>query len=514
MDGLNNAFGLTVGPGMTGSKLAMSDLLHSVRVADADAADASVISRRLQSELDFGSRPFVRVLDEMLTAHDPHAPIMSDVVKHMGSAGYQAVMQKVELAERKRATIAAARSLSTSALVPVVQGMAASMSILLSQPLVELVQKLATASEGMSGIARDRADQSFRGLIRHLVERWAESQVSRGSGGFEAMFMNDAQTKSSIAPEPSRVIALSLESGAVGSAVWTAVRELTLTESGVRTLIDMITQAADSAAKRTLTEQIATAPRLTSLLRESEIDFAAVDMMVNYLGANAAKPLLDELVAAPGRGTRRALMDRLVRLGPDIAPHVLERLGDQRWFVVRNMISLLRETDAGVEPAQLDAFVTHADARVRREVLQLRMDNDETRDAAVTAALKDTDKNVLRTALHTARSTLPPAAIHVLADRVVDPNFPPEFRVMSLYLLGRTADPAARDALVAYASGGKSLFGKAKLAAKSPEMLAALSGLARSWSSDAKATELLDVAEKSRDEQILNALKAVGGQNQ
>jgi hypothetical protein len=40
-------------------------------------------------------------------------------------------------------------------------------------------------------------------------------------------------------------------------------------------------------------------------------------------------------------------------------------------------------------------------------------------------------------------------------------------------------------------------------------MLAALSGLNRSWTTDRRARELLDLAARSKDEQILNALHAV-----
>ena len=82
------------------------------------------------------------------------------------------------------------------------------------------------------------------------------------------------------------------------------------------------------------------------------------------------------------------------------------------------MISLLRETDAGVAPAALDPFVTHGDARVRREVLQLRMEKADTRDAALTSAIGDHDKSVLRTALQAARAGLPSRAVTVLAERV------------------------------------------------------------------------------------------------
>jgi hypothetical protein len=494
MDGLNESFGLTLGSGLAGSDLALSDFLRALRVP-AGTADAAAIARRLEAEPDFGTRPFARLVEELSGPADRNAVLVSEVVRQFGAASLHRLLLRLDEAERRRVAARGSKSLSSAALIPLLVAMAAALSIPLSQPFLELIQKLATAAQTGDGLVRDRAEDAFRGLALHLVERWS---------------VKESGTRSSIAPEPSRVLALALESGAVGTVVWSAFREQTLTEPGVLTLVEMVTRAEDSRAKRALTGRLATPARLTALLREGEIDFAAVDLMIAHLDRDADAPLLDALVSAPGRGTRRALMDRLVRLGPDIAPHVLQRLNDQRWFVVRNMITLLRETEADVPASALDPLLTHGDARVRREVLQLRMEREDTRAGALTVAVADRDKGVLRTALQAARGGLPAGAVTVLARRVADADFPPEFRVMSLYLLGRTREPAARDALLAFAAGGRTLFGKPKLAHKSPEMLAALSGLARSWSADAGARGLLDVAAKSKDEQILNALRAVG----
>ena len=53
--------------------------------------------------------------------------------------------------------------------------------------------------------------------------------------------------------------------------------------------------------------------------------------------------------------------------------------------------------------------------------------------------------------------------------------------------------------------GGTSLFGKPKLADKSPEMLIALSGLARAWPNDRRAGPLLAAARESKDREIASA---------
>ena len=511
MEGLDNSFGLSIATGYSGSERAWADLVRMAQVPDTRVTDVNAVAAQLTAESHVAARSFATMLENLSGTGDPLSARVSDLVRALGVSGLRSLMQRLEVLERKRAVQAAALSLDAAALVPLAEATGAAFTLPMSQPLVELIRKLAHEAQTLPDGSRAQADQAFRSLIDHLVERWSESQVNAGASTFADMFGGEARARSTLAPEPKRVVALSLETGAIGTVVWASVKEQSRTEKGVRELINMIAKAPESRATEMITEQVTTPSRLTTLLREDPIDFDAVDMMVRHLGPNATRLLLDELVESQNRTTRRAIMDRLVKIGPEIASLVQDRLNDPRWYVVRNMINLLRECGCVIDHTVLDRFATHDDSRVRREMLQLRMENPALRSAAISAALMDKDKGVLRAALQQARSNLPQAAVPGLAKRVTEADFPPEFRVMSLYLLGKSGHVAALDALLAYASGGKTLLGKVKLANKTPEMLAALSGLARTWSSERRARELLDVAEKSKDEQILNALNSVAG---
>jgi hypothetical protein len=511
MDGLDNSFGLSVTTGSAGSERSWADLARTAQVPASSASDVAAMAAQLTQLASSTADGFATLLESLSGPADPLASRVSDLVSRLGTSGVRTMMQRLDVADRKRAAQAAAQSLSPTALVTLTEAVGQAFTLPLSQPLLELIQKLSREAVSLPDGARQLADQSFRGLVDHLVERWSESQVNAGAQSFADMFGSQSRTKSSQAPEPRRIVALSLESGAIGTVVWGSIKEQSKTEAGARELIKMLSRAPDTRATTMIVEQVTTPSRLTTLLREDPIDFDAVDMMVRHLGSNATKLLLDELVESNSRTTRRAIMDRLVKIGPEIGALVQERLTDPRWYVVRNMISLLRECGCEIDQQLLDRFANHDDARVRREMLQLRMENPALRNAALSNALMDKDKGVLRAALQQARTDLPQSAVAGLAKRVTEADFPPEFRVMSLYLLGRSGNVAALDALLAYASGGKTLLGKVKLANKSPEMLAALSGLARSWSNERRARELLDVAEKSKDEQILNALNAVSG---
>lgn len=88
-----------------------------------------------------------------------------------------------------------------------------------------------------------------------------------------------------------------------------------------------------------------------------------------HVGADAVMPLLRALTAATDLSARRAYRDALVALDHVGIPLLEDMVGDDRWFVVRNMVGILGEIRS---PDALDHFartVAHADARVRRETI-------------------------------------------------------------------------------------------------------------------------------------------------
>jgi hypothetical protein len=188
------------------------------------------------------------------------------------------------------------------------------------------------------------------------------------------------------------------------------------------------------------------------------------------------------------------------------------QLNDDRWFVVRNALVLLREAGCYVEPVLGDGLATHPEPRIRREALLLRLARPETRDRALSDGLRDPDRMVLRTALRSAGETLPPSAVLVLARRLAEPTFPAELRVPAITLLGRSRADAALDALLRVVDGGRSLLGRSSLAAKSPEVLAALGGLARTWPADPRARDFLRLAGRTGDPEMLAAIRSPASQ--
>jgi hypothetical protein len=76
--------------------------------------------------------------------------------------------------------------------------------------------------------------------------------------------------------------------------------------------------------------------------------------------------------------------------------------------------------------------------------------------------------------------------------------------------LGQSRERAALDALLRLVDGGKSVFGRPKLAAPTPIVVAAVRALVEAWSTDPKAGDMLTLARGSSDPQL--RLAAAGGQ--
>lgn len=428
-----------------------------------------------------------------------------------------AIAAEKNISSRKRTLRHIAEKASPAAVLAAARASAYAFGRPLSKALGALLEKLSrNATEHTAG-AKAAADHAFRDLFRDIIESWSESSLDTGSSGYDALFQQaqpERNTRSgTVAPEPIRVLDLAFETGAMGNVVWTAVSVVGETQEGVRRILDMIKHApAGSQAAVVVAQQFANAPRLATLLHEDPVDFDAVDALIPHMGEAVAPALLDGLVDAKSRATRRGLLDRLVTMGPGIGPMVADRLkSDERWYVQRNMLTLLREAKCPMDQVQLEKYTTHADARVRREATQILFSLPMERDRALAAALRDTDPALLKVALRAARESMPESIVPILAKRVADADFPPEFRTSALHLLTRSSSVLALEALLRFALGGTTLLGKPKLAGKSPEMLIAISGLARVWPNERRASGLIALARESKDPEIAKA--AVGNAN-
>ena len=98
--------------------------------------------------------------------------------------------------------------------------------------------------------------------------------------------------------------------------------------------------------------------------------FVQVQTLVLALGPSAARGLLEALAAEPDRARRLRLIELAASLGPAIIPETRRLLADPRWYVVRNMVLLLRRVQDRSAMSEILRYADHSDLRVRLEAIR------------------------------------------------------------------------------------------------------------------------------------------------
>ena len=243
------------------------------------------------------------------------------------------------------------------------------------------------------------------------------------------------------------------------------------------------------------------------MLGADELDMTAVNALVEEMGVTAVDPLMDVLADSESRSVRRRIFDVLGGCGAFVGQRAVARLDDDRWYVIRNLLALLQRLEN--IPAEFDPkpYLEHDDHRVRREALPLAMrPGSALRDRSLVTAFADEDERMVRTALLQVHDGVPQDALSALVRHVVaEESRTPEIRIMAVRCLEHVDQPLARSTLQKIVLDGKTLFGKAKISAKSQVVVEALAILARKWSGRPGIDQILAVASKSKDPVIRKA---------
>ncbi|HYS54187.1 MAG TPA: HEAT repeat domain-containing protein [Thermoanaerobaculia bacterium] len=96
----------------------------------------------------------------------------------------------------------------------------------------------------------------------------------------------------------------------------------------------------------------------------------SIQRLVESVGGGARRNLLVALTEETNRSRRRRLFDFIASLGPMIVPEVTGFVTDSRWFVVRNMVVLLRTVNDRTSLPEVRKLAQHGDIRVRMEAIK------------------------------------------------------------------------------------------------------------------------------------------------
>ena len=427
-----------------------------------------------------------------------------DTLKHLLSMGG-------DVAQRQRFMLDATQSMSVDAVLGLVQAAAESSNKTMSESLVRMLNKLAAHADHGSAVVRTHADAALRDNVQRLVRGWSMEDPNphayrRALDGMARAhpLVPPAEGMSGGVVEAERMISMSLEVGVLGEATLAATDAM-IARGQIHALLELVGagKTPDGSVKEQLWDHIASPDQLRTLLQAPHLDIPLLERLTERMRVAAAEPLIDALESAKERTTRWKLIDLLTRLGADAAPVLLMRMDSAPWYLLRNILLLLGRLPAWPDGFTPAPYMSHPDARVRREAMKMLLKHAPSRDQAICSGLADADDGIVLLSLGAAAEGCPLPAAPLIMTRLDGPGLEPEVRGLAIRALSRfTRLPNTFRYLSRAAMAGTSLFGRVKLAPKSPEMLAAIAGLAAHWRDDGRAAKLLAAAAKSKDAEI------------
>ncbi len=470
----------------------------------ADAYDQVIVGYLLQ------------IADQLRNANGPEAWELRRRTSLLVSAMQPETLKRLldmggDALQRARFMHDATTGMAAGAVVDLVKAAAEASSETVSNGLVRLFSKLAAHAEGGSESVRPLADNALREQVQRLIGDWKLAdplpvdyrvmlqEVSRALPGATPALSGAVPVDDAL-----RLVQMSAELDEESSGFWQAL-QLLVASRRLSDVVEILSRSADTQLAARVWTHLLTPSFVQSLLEGHDPDVDGVECLLPFLPSAALAPLLDLLVNSTDRHVRRTAFDQLRRAGDAVIPLALERLKDDRWYVARNILSLLAHLDR--LPADFDAshWLGHADGRVRREALRVALRTD-WRDRAILEALGDDDERVLAAALHALMEHRPPHATSRLLALADNADLPDPVRALAVKALVRTEQgPETLAVLLRIASGEVRLLLWRTLPPTSDTLLAALSALAAKWPADRRAAAVLRRARASADAAVRRA---------
>jgi hypothetical protein len=506
------------------------DLVEAAAPLEAAAAEPAAVAQAIEEHQRGTAYDQVivgymlQIADELKAAGGSGAVALRKRMSKLISALDQTTLSRLldmggDLSQRRQFILDASQGMAVDAVVDLVRA-ASGTGAPISRSMLRMLTKLGYHAERGGTAAREIAETNLRDQVAELVHGWALADPN--PGGYSSALDRMAQASPALmapgeaqfVPEPVRLLEMACETGTTGDAVQRSVDQLVL-EGRLAEALEVVDRAPrPSAASEAISVRAATPESVRVLLSMQPVDLALLDRLLVHAGDSAAEPMLDTLAQSESRQLRRALIDRLVRIGPPLGPHLIPRLGDERWYVVRNLLYLAAELPAAPLGLNASQYTQHEDLRVRREALRVLFKDPAVRTRAICTALTDADPRVKRLALAAAADGACPEAAVPLVVALATGNEDSDLRVAAIRTLASEGGRLSLDALLRLTRMRRSVLGmgSVKRVSSEPEFLAALAALGR-FAGERRAREQLEQAAASKDPETAkvagDALKGV-----
>jgi hypothetical protein len=408
--------------------------------------------------------------------------------------------------------------MAVDAVLEIVKASADASGQTISHGLVRMLTKLATHAERGTELTRPRADTELREQVGRLLEDWRLEDPNPEAYGrvlehLAASTTPDAsRPKVAVAaePEPLRLVQMAIEAGAFGPLADRAI-DAAINGGQLNGLLELIASPPEGsqAGADLLLARLMRPENIKGLFEGERVDLTGLDHLLPRLSVEGYEPLLEALGSSPNRMVRRRLLEVLSRTQVDIVPLILNRLTDERWFMQRNMLTLLARR--GNVPATFSVvpWTHNPDARVRSEAIRLQLTLPHEREMGVDAALNDPDPRIVHLGL-TAMGRCPPQLVERVIDLARASDLGEDSRLLAVNALAHERREDVLVALLQLSVGGRTWFGRTRLLPKTPVLVAVIRALATSWSDDSRASGVLIAAARSSDRELRQAVSPEG----
>jgi len=174
--------------------------------------------------------------------------------------------------------------------------------------------------------------------------------------------------------------------------------------------------------------------------------YEAIRLLIGQIGKPFIEPLLDELASEGNMALRQYYLKILGDLGPTVRDAAIARLQDQRWYVVRNLLILLRSLKDPAVLKPIGHLFSHPHPQVQLEVMKTYLHFGDPR--ATRYLLKELESSDLKrrhNAVLLARRCHDRQIIHrildLLEDGISERDF--ELKRAAVKTLAEIGDPVA-----------------------------------------------------------------------
>lgn len=171
----------------------------------------------------------------------------------------------------------------------------------------------------------------------------------------------------------------------VAEAMSAATKDDTIPESHRARMLQVLSNIAKP-------ESLANVASVLRRYKSDSLEYIACRRLLTVLGESIIDPLLEVLADENDMAARRALIEMISVSAKNYIPELGARLADRRWYLVRNVVSILSNTHSPEALTYLQRTLRHHDVRVRRETIRgLASIRTAMSDSMLVAALDDED---------------------------------------------------------------------------------------------------------------------------